>query len=207
MAAALSLATRRRLVKAYRNGQSYRALAQEFGVSYHTVATLCQRFDQEGEAGLRPRYDRCGSTGIRSDALLYRAALWLKRRHPRWGAPFIQLQLEQRYPDKAMPAVRTLQAWFKQQGLAPQRSKPPKTDKQWARRAHQVWQVDAKEHQKTADATALCWLTITDEYTGAVLAAPVFPLGLHQSGPAQTCANGADGRFQAVGATPVYQGR
>ena len=190
MPAALSLATRRRLVKAYRAGQSYSALAENFGVAYNTVRTLCQRFDLEGEAGLQPRYDRCGPRTICSDPLLYRAALWLKRRHPRWGAPFIQLQLERRYPDRKLPAVRTLQAWFKAQGLSPQRSKPPKADKQWARGAHQVWQVDAKEHQRTADGTALCWLTFTDEYTGAVLAAPIFPLGLHQSGPAQSCANG-----------------
>lgn len=185
MATALSMATRRGIIQGYRSGKSYAALAKEFNVAYQSVRTLCQRVEAEGEVGLRPRYDRCGPPGPHSDPLIYRAACLLKRRHPRWGAAFIRLQLEARYgPEKPLPAVRTMQHWFKEEGLQPPRSKPPKTKKTWARCVHQVWQVDAKEHQQTADGTAVCWLTITDEHSTAILGAPVFSLSAHEPSPA-----------------------
>lgn len=176
MAAALPQDTRRRILQGYLAGQSYSALAQSFKVNYRTVRTLCLRYQREGEAGLLPHYDRCGSSEIRSDALLYRASCWLKRQHPGWGTSFILLQLEQRYPERPLPSVRTLQRWFKARGLTPKRSKIPQAEKQWASGVHQVWQVDAKEHQKTADGKPACWLTMTDEYSTAVLQTPVFPL-------------------------------
>jgi transposase len=190
MGAALPSATRRRIIQGYLEGKACAALAEEFHVAYHTARVLCRRFDAEGESGLLPHYDRCGDTGIRSDALLYRAACFLKRRHPSWGGPFIRLQLQQRYPERAIPAVRTMQTWFKERGLTPARSKRPKPEKQWAREVHQVWQVDAKEHQRTADQAQACWLTFTDEYSTAILAAPVFPPGADLPGAARIDSSG-----------------
>lgn len=193
MAAALSLATRRGILAGYQAGQSRKALATTFGVNYRSVQTLIQRFEAEGEAGLLPRYARCGRRRLRSDRLFYRAALTLKRRHRRWGAPFILLQLEARYPERVaeLPSVRTLQAWFKAAGLNAKRSQPPAPEARWAHEVHQVWQVDAKEHQRTADGQSACWLTVTDEKSTAVLAAPVFPLCPDQPGAACDGARGA----------------
>lgn len=182
MAAALPPATRRRILQGYLAGQAYSALANAFRVNVRTVRSLCQRFEAEGEAGLVPRYAQCGPKQIRSDRLLYRAACFLKRRHPKWGAAFIQLQLEERYPDMPLPAVRTMQRWFKARGLTPRLSKKPQAEKRWATQVHQVWQVDAKERQHTADHTPVCWLSITDEHSTALLAAPVFPPCVHEPG-------------------------
>lgn len=165
------------------------ALARQFKVAYNTVRTLYLRYEHEGEAGLVPRYAHCGQTGIRFDPLLYRAACWLKRLHPSWGAAFIRLQLERRYPDRALPAVRTMQSWYRAAGLAPRGSTVPESPKQWADEVHQIWQVDAKEHQKTANGHAVCWLTITDEKSTAVLATPVFPPQANLPGAAE---DGAD---------------
>ena len=106
MGAALPYSLRRRIIDGYLAGKSCAALAREFDVAYQSVRVLCRRYDRDGEAGLMPRYDRCGQGGVRSDRLLYRAACWLKRKHPSWGAAFIRLQLEQRYPDRLMPGVR-----------------------------------------------------------------------------------------------------
>lgn len=190
MGATLPYATRRSIIEGYLNGTSCAALAREFHVAYATARVLCRRFDAEGEAGLLPHH--CGATGIRSDRLLYRAACFLKRRHPDWGAPLIRLLLEQRYPERALPGVRTMQTWFKDRGLVPLRSKPPKPQKQWAHEVHQVWQIDAKEHQQTADGTQACWLTVTDEHSTAILAAPVFPPQADLSSAAGVRAAGAD---------------
>ena len=195
MAAALAPAIRRSILQGHLEGQSYSALARLFGVAYQTVRTLCLRYEAEGEAGLRPRYDRCGKRALRSEALFYRAACFLKRKHPQWGAPLFRLQLERRYrarfPVKRLPSVRTMQAWFKARGLQAPHSKPPRPPKRWAEAVHQVWQVDAKEDQYTAQGQAVCWLTVTDEHSGALLAARVFPLSPDQPGAAYEGATGA----------------
>lgn len=191
MGTALAFTTRQRIIEGYENGASCRALAQEFNVAYHTVRVLCRRFDEQGIDALLPRYKNCGTPGIRNDALLYRAACYLKRLHPSWGAPFIHLQLELRYGhQRTLPGVRTMQRWFKARGLVPPRSKPPKPKKQWAQAVHHVWQVDAKEHQQTADGVHACYLTITDEHSTAIMAAPVFP---PQANLASTSENGSIG--------------
>lgn len=40
---------------------------------------------------------------------------------------------------------------------------------------HEVWAVDAKEQMKLHDATGACWLTLTDEASGAILSTRAFP--------------------------------
>ncbi|WP_169521694.1 DDE-type integrase/transposase/recombinase [Spirosoma spitsbergense] len=76
-----------------------------------------------------------------------------------------------------LPSIRTLQLWFKAAGLTKPRPQLLNSPKVWAEYPHQVWQVDAKEQQRTLDGTKVCWLTVVDEKSGAVLAAPVFPYG------------------------------
>lgn len=40
---------------------------------------------------------------------------------------------------------------------------------------HTVWAMDAKEQIQLADGQSVSWLTITDEGSGAVLSATLFP--------------------------------
>jgi len=180
------LDTRLRVLRLHRDGHADAAIARELGLNPRTVATLLRRVADHGDDGLQPRYDRCGPRGPRAHPLLQRAALTLKRRHPTWGAPLIHLLLSERYGDRfsgRIPAVRTLQLWFRRAGLTRPRSRPPKPERRWASAPHDVWQADAKEHQRTADGADACWLTVTDERSGAILAAPVFPLRPDLAGP------------------------
>lgn len=207
MGAAISITTRRQIIEGYRSGRSKLSLSQEFQVSYGSVQTLCRRVEADGELGLQPRYQNCGGNTERSDRLIVRAACWLKRRHPKWGAPLIRLLLQKRYPDKAIASARTMQKWFAAKALNRPRSKTPKAAKQWADHVHQIWQVDAKEKQRLADGTAVCWLTVTDERSTAVLAAPVFPPRADLSGPAASAATGDDRDLQTLWAAEGDQGR
>ena len=211
MGAAIDLQKRREILAAYAAGASMIAVAARFDVAYQTVRTLCQRVAADGEAALTPRYDRCSKTGLRSEPLYYRAACWLKRLHPGWGAPLIRLKLVERYATDDMtvsiPAVRTMQVWFRSKGLSRRRSRPPQPPKQWASHVHDVWQVDAKERQRIADGTACCWLTVTDEHSTAILAAPVFPLGPYLAGAPAAGATGTHRDLHTVGAAQVDQSR
>jgi hypothetical protein len=65
---------------------------------------------------------------------------------------------------------------LKEAGLTP----PPAvlvrgSDEYRSREPHEVWQMDAVEGLKLKDGSGACWLRISDEYTGAILATFVFP--------------------------------
>ena len=101
--------------------------------------------------------------------------LRLKRKHPKWGAPLIRLKLEEEIDDP--PSVRTLQRWFREAGVG-QSPKVKQSQVKYVKRGsevHQVWAVDAKERMRLADGTSACWLVVTDEASGAILEARVFP--------------------------------
>ena len=173
MPRALATALRRRIVEEHLAGKSLKAIAQQEQLSYSTVRLCWRRYREHGFSGLGPDYQNCGRPQ-RKD-LIYRAARFLKYRHRQWGAPLIRLKLSQRYPDQELPSVRTMQRWFKRAHLIPMRKRLPKPEQAWANAPHDVWQVDAKEKIKLNDGTQACYLTITDEHSGALLASPPFP--------------------------------
>ena len=166
---------RAQLIDLYAQTHSYAAVSRQLGLSYLSVRRICQRYEREGKAGLLPRYSHCGPKQIKSDPLIHRAACWLKRLHPSWGAEFILLQLKERYPTRSLPTGRTLQIWFRSVGLIQAKSRLAREKKSWAKGVHDTWQIDAKEQQRIEDKTPCSWLTITDEHSGSLLAAPLFP--------------------------------
>lgn len=205
MAVAIPFATRQQIVQIRALGKSYRQLSQELGVSYDAVRRICKRQQQQGEVGLIPRYKQCGITGIRLSTFYHRVSLWLKRSHPLWGAPYIRLQLDTRYAMGHLPSIRTLQLWFKAANLTKPRPQLLNSPKVWADHPHQVWQIDAKEHQHTLDGAKVCWLTVVDEKSGAVLAAPVFPLWPNWSGANRDYLRTVAACFRAMGIASSHQ--
>ena len=125
--------------------------------------------------GLKLRYVRCGVSKKVSEQVK-QAAINLKRDHPTWGGGYIRLQLARQYPKEYIPCARQLQRYFRQAGLVELRSKQPRApSKDWAKWPLYRVQVDAKEQLQTADGKWCSYLTFTDEYSGAVLEALVFP--------------------------------
>lgn len=179
MPTALATTIRRRIVEAHLAGESLTAIAERENVSYSCVRTYWRRYREDGFEGLSPDYQNCGRRA-RSD-LIYRAARYLKYRHRGWGAPLIQLKLKQRYPNAQLPSVRTLQRWFKRAHLRPLKKQLPKPTRQWAQAVHEVWQIDAKEQLTLDDGTKACYLSVTDEHSGALLESPLFPPQPNQS--------------------------
>lgn len=167
---------RQQIVILRQNGQSYTQIGQDLGLHYNTVRQIYRRYEAEGQAGLKPRYAKCGKTGVCSSHLYYRASLWLKRRHPKWGAPLILLLLEERYGRDQAPSVRTLQRWFRAAGLNVPRQKHNAPHIGRSQAVHNIWQVDAKEQLQLEDGQPFCYLTVVDEKSGAWLEAPIFPL-------------------------------
>jgi transposase len=172
MPAALPLETRQAIVNRRHQGETFRQIADELGVGYDTVRNIWHRWQQTGN--LQPNYQACAHLGPRCPAEIYEAALTLKRDHPRWGAGVIRVMLSETYA--GVPSVRTLQRWFRQAGLGrTPRLQQTRSTVQRGQEVHAVWAIDAKEQIQLADGSWACWLTITDEASGAILQATAFP--------------------------------
>jgi hypothetical protein len=132
-------------------------------------------FRDAGPAGLKVHDDRCGRFGRRFPEPLAHAALQFKQEHPRWGAGLIRLQLAERFPAEPLPGERILQQWFRAAGLQPPRATRPPQKLQRAQAVHEVWPRDAQEQLRLGDGSGTGGLTLTDEASGALLAAAPFP--------------------------------
>jgi hypothetical protein len=101
----------------------------------------------------------------------------LRRLHPGWGAGRIRLELRKMHPDEPIAPLRTLQRWLRGDGLAPPPGVPvAPTEYRRATEPHEVWQMDAVEALRLKDGSGACWLRLTDECSGAILATELFPV-------------------------------
>jgi hypothetical protein len=172
----INLILRKTIIEMHQRGLKKREISEQTGVSYATVKLFCARYDSEsGNWDLKPHYEACGKLPPNVNSPLYQAAIGLRRLQPDWGAALICLKLTQQYPDWKVPTPRTLQYWFKKLEI-PKPKTVLRTSKIWAKSAHMVWQTDAKEQQHLINGSAYCYLTITDEFSGGIIAAPIFPL-------------------------------
>lgn len=174
MPAALSIHERQQIVAMREQGQSFRKIADELKRDYEAVRRIYHRYVKTGQ--LEASYDKCQQQDIRKNEAVYRRAVELKRAHPKWGAGLIWIELAEEFDESELPSERTLQRWFKRAGV--QRPPPERNPRPFAtrgKRAHEVWAMDAKEQIELADGSFVSWFTVTDEGSGAILGAVLFP--------------------------------
>lgn len=180
MPAALALSIREEIVRRRQQGETFRRIARELKVSYAATRRIWDRFEQEGN--LKPHYERCRPPEVRKAVRLHERAVELKQSHPRWGAGLIRLELSEEFPTEELPSERTLQRWFRRAGVGRTRvDTQPRVRVKRGQEPHEVWAMDAKEQIRLADGRYVSWLTITDEGSGAVLSATLFPHSLLDS--------------------------
>lgn len=181
---------RRQIVERHKDGESLTTISQDLNQSYNTVRKIWSHWQRHNK--LSPNYEQVRQKGTRIYAEVYEDAIEMKRGYPKWGAQLIQLELKSQYPDAELPAVRTLQTWFKQAGV--NRSAKIKRESQKVvkrgQSAHEVWAVDAKEQMKLADGSYGCWLTLTDEASGSVLGCETFSPQVLDTNRSDTGASG-----------------
>lgn len=194
MPAALSIRERQRIVEMHEGGDSFRAIADELKRDYEAVRKLYHRYVQSGQ--LEPAYDKCRQSSIRKDEAIYDRAVELKQAHPTWGAGLIWVELAEDFAEEDLPSERTLQRWFRKAGVqAPPPERSPRPFANRGKVAHEVWAMDAKEQVKLADGSFVSWLTVTDEGSGAILGAFLFPhqtLDTSRSDAGESCATRID---------------
>ena len=162
---------------------SYTALSKRFGLNYHTVRTICLNYNRIGESSLLPNYTACGRKIQAADEKAYRLVRLIKHFHPTWGVGYILTKIKLTFPDLALQGIRNYQKRLKQDRLevslpAPDIPKNKSLGK--VRKAHDEWQIDAKERIKLASGEETCFLNITDTKTHALLKAKPFSLWTNQ---------------------------
>jgi len=175
MPAALSMRERQTIIEMREQGHSFRKIAEALHRDDETVRKIYHRYQQVGQ--LEPSYDKCRQQAIRSSEAVYERTIELKQAHPKWGAGLIWVELAEDFAEEDLPSERTLQRWFRKAGVqAPPPERRPRPFATRGKRAHEVWAIDAKEQVELADGSYVSWLTVTDEGSGAVLGAFLFPL-------------------------------
>jgi hypothetical protein len=181
---------RRQIVERHEAGEALTTISHDLNQSYNTVRKIWSHWRQHKK--LSPNYEQARQKGTRTYAEVYADAIEMKRHHPQWGAQLIRLELQRQYPDAELPAVRTLQTWFKQAGV----NRSAKIKRESARgvkrgqSVHEVWAVDAKEQMQLADGSYGCWLTLTDEASGSVLGCETFSPKVLDTNRSDTGASG-----------------
>jgi hypothetical protein len=171
MPRAVPAATRQDIVERHNRGQTLPQIAAELGLPFVTVRALWRAFRDDGPDGLVTGYHACGSATPAYPESVLRRACRLRRLHPRWGAGRIRVELLESLPPDRVPSVRVLQRAFQRAGVnRPRRSQRPKVTLSRATAAHELWQVDAVEKARLQTGEEVSWLSVTDAYTGALLA-------------------------------------
>lgn len=171
-------------VAAYQSGQKLKKISENLGVGYSTVRQWIKRYKAQGKTGLNTQYWKCGKHS-KVDDQIKQEAIALKGDHEDWGAGFIRIKLKQKYPQSYIPSVRQLQRYFVTAEVQGQKDALPQGVgcSDWAHRPFYRVQVDAKEQLQTADGKDCCYLTFTDEHSGAILDCLTFPPQVYSSSP------------------------
>ena len=174
MPAALSIQGRKQIVSMREQGHSFRVIAEKLNRNYETVRRIYHRYMTSGQ--LEASYEKCRQQSIRYSEGVYQAAVEIKQAHPNWGAGLIWIELAEEFDESELPSERTLQRWFRRGGV--QNPAPERRPRPYARRGkrgHEVWAMDAREQVELGDGSFVSWLTVTDEGSGAILGAFLFP--------------------------------
>ena len=133
------------------DGVNKRDLFRRYNVSHTTGYRLINRFEAEGEDGLRERSRRPHNSPNRTPPQMEEAVLAVRDEHPAWGGRTIRRRLQDLGHDP-VPSASTITAILSRNGRL--RSARPDT-RDWTRferpLPNDLWQMDFKGHFPTAE--------------------------------------------------------
>lgn len=126
-------------------GASVTEVAARVGVSQQTVHCWLSRYLGEGVAGLVDRSRRPHACPHRCSGDVEVVVVEMRRKHPRWGAKRIRMQLLKAGGEAVVPAERTINRVLSRHGLLEHKARRRRREsfKRWQRDAPmQLWQID-----------------------------------------------------------------
>jgi len=160
-------------------GESYRAVANQTGVSFWTARKWIRRAKQGGLAALVTTFGR-PATGPMSefDPLVRYVALRLKRQHVTWGAAYVVKKMGERpsLRGKKLPEATAVWRYWRTFGdrLYPKRH-PAQPKLPPAGVVHGVWQMDPKESVPVEGVGVVTFNQARDEFGRATVMHRIHP--------------------------------
>jgi transposase InsO family protein len=166
---------RREFVGDYESGDwSVSQLCRMYGISRVTGHELLRRWREGGEAALEERSRAPGRHPNQTPAGIEELVLGLRREHPLWGPRKLKVVLEQRHPERIIPAASTMGAMLDREGLTHRRRKRRRVEPYTqpfapVRLPNDEWASDFKGWFRSGDGTRIDPLTISDSSTRYLL--------------------------------------
>jgi len=173
---------RERIYRARLEGKTLEEAAAEVGCSISCARKWWRRGRDEGLKGLRDRPRGPARRGplSRFDPRVAKAALSLKRRHPRWGPNrvLVALRVDPELQGLRLPSPSRLAVFFKArcpECVAPRKPRLPKpSPPPRATGVHEVWQLDIQEGIRLADGSIASVCNVRDPVGAAMIASRAF---------------------------------
>lgn len=173
---------RRRFWERHQAGETYQAIANDYGLSKECIRYWCRRQRDGGSCRTRRRRRRKRGLLSTFHPLVPYVLLRLRRKHPGWGPALLRYHMSQRssLQGKRLPSEtqigRYLHQWerFRRQRKA-KPEKRPRPDE--ATRVHQRWQVDFKLGIPLEDNTQVNLHTVRDVVGAVCTTAAITPAG------------------------------
>ena len=162
---------RQKIVQMRKSGKSHESIAQHFSYSLSSVKRICSRFEGEGEASFRTKYHLSGRHSVYDSSIHQQIA---EVKDGQQGAPYVRSVLQAKHPGKAIPDERTIQRYWKEQGVNRPKGRA-KQNTAWTKQPNHTWQIDGKGHIELGSGEQVSWMNIADEGTGSDLQAGLFP--------------------------------
>src|SRR5271167_2044174 len=164
-----------RFILEYEQGErTMRELCQRHEISRETGYVWLRRYRATGLAGLAERSRAAQRHPNQTPEEMERMVLELRQAHMRWGPRKLRHVLERDEPGRVWPAVSTIGALLKREGLVVTRRKRTRTAPYsqplaHADEANRVWCADFKGWFRSGDGERIDPLTISDAYSRYLL--------------------------------------
>src|SRR5271157_2751129 len=164
-----------RFILEYEQGErTMRELCQRHEISRETGYVWLRRYRATGLAGLAERSRAAQRHPNQTPEEMERMVLELRQAHMRWGPRKLRHVLERDEPGRVWPAVSTIGALLKREGLVVTRRKRTRTTPYsqplaHADEANRVWCADFKGWFRAGDGERVDPLTISDAYSRYLL--------------------------------------
>jgi len=163
---------RKQIVKLRQSGKTYSFIASTLGYSLKSVKRIWYAYQERGEKALHTNYHNSGRKSIFSRSI--RAQI-IEIKDGDQGAPYVRSKLLLQNVSEAIPHERTIQRWWKQQGIERPKGNP-KRKSNWTKEPCHTLQIDGKGYVKLKNGDQVSWIKIADEATGSDLHTQLFPL-------------------------------
>jgi transposase InsO family protein len=161
-------------VRRWLEGERVVDLCREFGISRKTAYKMRARYEEQGTRGLFDLSRARKTQGRRIPPEVEKTVLWLRAKHPTWGARKIRAWLIDRQPEMRVPSPSTIGGMFIRNHVARRRMRRQTYSVYGSRlreavAPNDVWCADFKGQFKLGNGRYCYPLTITDRHSRFII--------------------------------------